>query len=98
MSENEFLMLISVFRKLLSESYFRILTCTYVLLDILLIIKTLSATYFQVRRAAAKCMEAVIGARRDRVQQLLTTTGPQLINRFKEREDNVKADIFQVRK
>jgi len=51
---------------------------------------------WKVRRAAAKCLEAVIMTRHEMMEQFYTTISPALINRFKEREENVKADIFHA--
>lgn len=48
----------------------------------------------KVRRGAAKTLEALISSRRDLLPSLLPQLGPILISRFKEREENVKADIF----
>ncbi|XP_066101626.1 cullin-associated NEDD8-dissociated protein 2 isoform X1 [Saccopteryx bilineata] len=49
---------------------------------------------WKVRRAAAKCMAALIGARPDLLHDFHCTLAPALIRRFKEREENVKADVF----
>ncbi|KAI5937222.1 cullin-associated NEDD8-dissociated protein 2 isoform X2 [Manis javanica] len=49
---------------------------------------------WKVRRAAAKCMAALIGSRPDLVHDFHRTLAPELIHRFKEREENVKADVF----
>nr|CAG4643698.1 EOG090X00HY [Lepidurus arcticus] len=51
---------------------------------------------WKVRRAAAKCLEAIIASRVDLLTELYKTVSPALINRFKEREENVKADIFHA--
>ncbi|NWY72366.1 CAND1 protein, partial [Erithacus rubecula] len=51
---------------------------------------------WKVRRAAAKCLEAVVSSRPDLLQDFYTTLSPALISRFKEREENVKADIFNA--
>ena len=68
---------------------------------------------WKVRRAAAKCIEAVIVSRHEMIEQFYRTISPALINRlvhsiidknsvrnflcrFKEREENVKADIFHA--
>jgi len=51
---------------------------------------------WKVRRAAAKCIEAVIVTRHEMIEQFYRTISPALINRFKEREENVKADIFHA--
>ncbi|KAK2091432.1 Cullin-associated NEDD8-dissociated protein 2 [Saguinus oedipus] len=49
---------------------------------------------WKVRRAAAKCITALIGSRPDLLPDFHCTLAPVLIRRFKEREENVKADIF----
>ncbi|RWS15707.1 Cullin-associated NEDD8-dissociated protein 1-like protein [Dinothrombium tinctorium] len=51
---------------------------------------------WKVRRAAAKCLEAVIATRHDMVVEFYKTVSPVLIIRFKEREENVKVDIFHA--
>uniref|UniRef100_A0A803VTQ0 TATA-binding protein interacting (TIP20) domain-containing protein n=1 Tax=Ficedula albicollis TaxID=59894 RepID=A0A803VTQ0_FICAL len=51
---------------------------------------------WKVRRAAAKCLEAVVSSRPDLLQDFYRTLSPALIGRFKEREENVKADIFNA--
>uniref|UniRef100_A0A8C0G2K4 Cullin associated and neddylation dissociated 2 (putative) n=1 Tax=Chelonoidis abingdonii TaxID=106734 RepID=A0A8C0G2K4_CHEAB len=49
---------------------------------------------WKVRRSAAKCLEAIVSTRHDLLQDFYKTLSPVLIGRFKEREENVKADIF----
>lgn len=51
---------------------------------------------WKVRRAAAKCLEAVIATRHELLDEFFATVSPALISRFKEREENVKADIFHA--
>jgi len=51
---------------------------------------------WKVRRAAAKCLEAVIQTRHELLDEFYNTVSPALIGRFKEREENVKADIFHA--
>jgi len=51
---------------------------------------------WKVRRAAAKCLEAVVSTRTEMLPQLYTTVSPQLIARFKEREQAVKVDVFSA--
>ncbi|XP_028513482.1 cullin-associated NEDD8-dissociated protein 1 [Exaiptasia diaphana] len=51
---------------------------------------------WKVRRAAAKCLTAIIGSRHDLLSDLYRNIAPALIARFKEREENVKADIFNA--
>lgn len=49
---------------------------------------------WKVRRAAAKCLESVIATRHDLLAEMYSKVSPALIARFKEREENVKCDIF----
>ncbi|KAL8589566.1 Cullin-associated NEDD8-dissociated protein 1 [Nucella lapillus] len=51
---------------------------------------------WKVRRSAAKCIEAVISTRHEMLAELYRTVSPALIARFKEREENVKSDIFNA--
>eukprot|EP01090_Pellita_catalonica_P023354 TRINITY_DN955_c0_g1_i2.p1 TRINITY_DN955_c0_g1~~TRINITY_DN955_c0_g1_i2.p1 ORF type:complete len:1220 (+),score=270.34 TRINITY_DN955_c0_g1_i2:48-3707(+) len=51
---------------------------------------------WKVRRSAAKCLASVITTRPDMLGQLYSTVIPTIIARFKEREENVKLDIFDV--
>ncbi|KAM6301080.1 cullin-associated NEDD8-dissociated protein 1-like [Aegotheles albertisi] len=51
---------------------------------------------WKVRRSAAKCLEAIVSSRHDLLQDFYKTLSPVLISRFKEREENVKADIFST--
>ncbi|NXV75707.1 CAND1 protein, partial [Atlantisia rogersi] len=51
---------------------------------------------WKVRRSAAKCLEAIVSSRHDLLQDFYRTLSPVLISRFKEREENVKADIFSA--
>lgn len=51
---------------------------------------------WKVRRSAAKCLEAVISTRVELVEDFYKTLSPALIARFKEREENVKSDIFHA--
>lgn len=48
------------------------------------------------RRSSVKCLEAIISSRRDLLVELYGSVGPTLVSRFKEREDNVKTDIFSA--
>lgn len=50
----------------------------------------------QVRRAASKCLEAVISTRHELLGKFYTDVSPALICRFKEREENVKVDLFRA--
>jgi len=49
---------------------------------------------WKVRRAAAKVLSALILSRPDRLSVLVPMLAPTLIIRFREREENVKMDIF----
>nr|KAF6334923.1 putative cullin associated and neddylation dissociated 2 (putative) [Pipistrellus kuhlii] len=49
---------------------------------------------WKVRRAAAKCVAALISSRPDLLPSFHATLAPALLRRFREREENVKADVF----
>lgn len=51
---------------------------------------------WKVRRASAKCLEAIVLSRRDMINEFFVTIAPVLVSRFKEREESVKADIIQT--
>ena len=51
---------------------------------------------WKVRRAAAKCLESIIATRHDMIEDFYRELSPALISRFKEREENVKSDIFHA--
>ncbi len=48
------------------------------------------------RRSSVKCLEAIISSRRDLLVELYGSVSPTLVSRFKEREENVKTDIFSA--
>ncbi|XP_069760081.1 cullin-associated NEDD8-dissociated protein 1 isoform X3 [Narcine bancroftii] len=51
---------------------------------------------WKVRRAAAKCLDGVVSTRHEMLPEFYKTVSPALIARFKEREENVKADVFHA--
>lgn len=51
---------------------------------------------WKVRRSAAKCLEAIIATRHELLEDFYRSLSPALIARFKEREENVKSDIFHA--
>ncbi|XP_022103590.1 cullin-associated NEDD8-dissociated protein 1-like [Acanthaster planci] len=51
---------------------------------------------WKVRRSAAKCLEAIVGSRHEMLNEFYRAVSPALISRFKEREENVKSDIFHA--
>ena len=51
---------------------------------------------WKVRRASAKCIDAIISTRTDMILDFYHDISPQLIKRFKEREENVKVDIYHA--
>ncbi|KAH3767418.1 cullin-associated NEDD8-dissociated protein 1 [Pelomyxa schiedti] len=51
---------------------------------------------WKVRRSSAKCLAAIITTRIDLIQDLYQQAAPILIARFREREENVKLDIFRT--
>ena len=51
---------------------------------------------WKVRRAAAKCLQAIIESYPDLLKDIYPKSATALIGRFREREENVKSDIFQT--
>ncbi|CAH1964430.1 unnamed protein product [Acanthoscelides obtectus] len=51
---------------------------------------------WKVRRSAVKCLEAIISTRHELLPEFYKVLSPCLIARFKEREENVKSDIFHA--
>ncbi|KAK9878865.1 hypothetical protein WA026_003697 [Henosepilachna vigintioctopunctata] len=51
---------------------------------------------WKVRRSAAKCLESIIFTRHELLGEFYNSLSPALISRFKEREENVKSDIFHA--
>ncbi|CAB1428190.1 unnamed protein product [Pleuronectes platessa] len=49
---------------------------------------------WKVRRSSIKCLEALISSRRDLLLSFYSSVCPALLARFKEREENVRADVF----
>ncbi|CAN8063953.1 unnamed protein product [Agarophyton chilense] len=53
-------------------------------------------TSWKVRRAAVKCLHAVIASQLCSADHICSTFGPFLVSRFKEREEQVKLDVFSA--
>uniref|UniRef100_A0A669B2X9 TATA-binding protein interacting (TIP20) domain-containing protein n=1 Tax=Oreochromis niloticus TaxID=8128 RepID=A0A669B2X9_ORENI len=49
---------------------------------------------WKVRRSSIKCLEALISTRLDLLLSFYSSICPALLARFKEREENVRADVF----
>lgn len=49
---------------------------------------------WKVRRSSIKCLDALISTRRDLLLSFYSSVCPALLSRFKEREENVRADVF----
>ncbi|PXF49481.1 Cullin-associated NEDD8-dissociated protein 1 [Gracilariopsis chorda] len=53
-------------------------------------------TSWKVRRAAIKCLHAAITSQLSPASELCSTFGPFLVSRFREREEQVKLDVFSA--
>lgn len=51
---------------------------------------------WKVRRSSIKCLEALFITRPDLLLSFYSSVGPALLARFKEREENVRADVFSA--
>ncbi|XP_039137910.1 cullin-associated NEDD8-dissociated protein 1 [Dioscorea cayenensis subsp. rotundata] len=51
---------------------------------------------WKVRRAAAKCLAAIIVSRPEMLSEMYKEACSKLIDRFREREENVKMDVFST--
>lgn len=51
---------------------------------------------WKVRRSSIKCLEALVSTRRDMLLSFYSSICPALLARFKEREENVRADVFSA--
>jgi hypothetical protein len=49
---------------------------------------------WKVRKAAVRVVSAVIVARPEMIEMLLRTCTPELVGRFREREENVRLDVL----
>ena len=53
-------------------------------------------TSWKVRRQAIKTIEAIIVSRPEMLRTMYTDIAPKLVDRFKERDDNVKINILET--
>jgi len=51
---------------------------------------------WKVRKSSTRCITAIIRTRPERLGHLFETVAPTLVKRFKEREENVKLDVFSA--
>lgn len=51
---------------------------------------------WKVRRASSKCLSAIINSYPDLIDEVYPELSPPLLARFREREENVKMDIFNT--
>jgi len=51
---------------------------------------------WKVRKSATRCLTAIIKTRPERLNHLYQIVAPTLVKRFKEREENVKLDVFNA--
>uniref|UniRef100_A0AAV2M8A6 TATA-binding protein interacting (TIP20) domain-containing protein n=1 Tax=Knipowitschia caucasica TaxID=637954 RepID=A0AAV2M8A6_KNICA len=51
---------------------------------------------WKVRRSSVKCLEALVHTRRDLLLSFYSSLCPALLARFKERDENVRADVFSA--
>jgi cullin-associated NEDD8-dissociated protein 1 len=53
-------------------------------------------TSWKVRRAAIKAIDAIISSRPELLRTFYKRYSKSLVNRFKERDDNVKCNVFET--
>jgi cullin-associated NEDD8-dissociated protein 1 len=51
---------------------------------------------WKVRRSAVKCLSVIITTRPEMLDEMYNRVAPVLIQRFREREENVKLDVFST--